>query len=295
MKNFILAIISILFIGQLIAQDVKPGVKTTFHAVDSEGKPLDDQFVDVIITFAKKDENGNKVTIYNEEFTKKTTRDGYFQWEVGAEFGEQPTSRFGEFKDVDFKDPDLCIRVSFRPEGFNQPWIDGEWSRINPVPVAANSLDGGDPEDADKDAENEIQEITKSGSSVTLSRDGGTVSLNDDDPTNELQVLSYDPQTKLLELEGGNTVDLSHVSPWMEQGSVLCTQSTVEAKQFRTKDGRTDIEGGKVSLRYPSGSDGIEMGVDEEGLPFITFMTEDSEILAEIRMGPNGFGLYKND
>ena len=27
----------------------------------------------------------------------------------------------------------------------------------------------------------------------------------------------------------------------------------------------------------------------------ITFMTEDSEILAEIRMGPNGFGLYKND
>ena len=294
MKNLLLTIVSFLLIGQLFAQDVKPGVKTTFHAVDAEGKPLGDQFVDVIISFAKKDANGNKVPIYNEEFTKKTTRDGYFQWEIGAEFGEQPTSTFGDFEDVDFEDPDLCIRISFRPDGFNQPWIDGEWSRINPVPVAANSLDSDDADDGDTDAENEIQEITKSGGSVTLSKNGGTVSLNDDDPTNELQVLSYDPQSKILQLEGGSSVDLSQVSPWMEQGSVLCTQSTVEAKQFRTKDGRTDIEGGKVSLRYPSGSDGIEMGIDEEGLPFITFMSEDSEILAEIRMGPEGFCLYKN-
>lgn len=289
MKNLILILAIALFSNSIIANNIKPGVKTTFHAVDDEGKPLGDQFVDVIITFAKKDENGVKVPVYSEEFTKKTTRDGFFQWEVGAEFGEQPTSRFGEYDDVDFKDPELCVRVSFRPDGFNQPWIDGEWSRINPVPVAASSLDSNE-----EDKEDEIQQISKEGDNITLSRDGGAVVLNDDDPTNELQILNYDPDTKTLELEGGNTVDLSTLSPWMTQGSVLCTQKTVEAQQFRTKDGRTDIEGGKVSLRYPGGSDGIEMGVDENGYPFITFMTEDSEILAEIRMGPDGFDLYKD-
>jgi hypothetical protein len=96
-------------------------------------------------------------------------------------------------------------------------------------------------------------------------------------------------------LVGGGTVDLSGISPWQTQGNVLCTQRIVEAQQLRTKDGRTDIEGGKISMRYASGSDGIEMGVDEEGYPFITFMNEDSDILAEIRMGPEGFMLYKND
>lgn len=71
------------------------------------------------------------------------------------------------------------------------------------------------------------------------------------------------------------------------------TSARVEGDQFVTNDGRTDIEGGKISLRNMEGADGIEMGI-EDGMPFITFIGPEGDILAEIRMGPDGFCLYKN-
>jgi hypothetical protein len=123
------------------------------------------------------------------------------------------------------------------------------------------------------------------------------VELNDDDPTNELQILSYDENTKTLHLEGGNTVDLGSLQQFMENGNALCTDKVLQATQFTTKDGRTDIEGGKLSLRYGNGinSDGIEMGVDDQtGLPFISFIDSEGNTLGAIRMGPDGFKYYQN-
>ena len=77
-------------------------------------------------------------------------------------------------------------------------------------------------------------------------------------------------------------------------GNTACTDRVVQANRFVTKDGRTDIEGGKISLRNGDQADGIEMGIDEEGYPFMTFISPEGEILAEIRMGGDGFCLYKN-
>jgi hypothetical protein len=42
------------------------------------------------------------------------------------------------------------------------------------------------PTDADPDPENEIQTLTKDGSTISLNQNGGTIALQDDDPTNEL-------------------------------------------------------------------------------------------------------------
>ena len=81
----------------------------------------------------------------------------------------------------------------------------------------------------------------------------------------------------------------------MDNGSQLCVNKEVQATKFTTKDGRTDIEGGKISLRYDNGinSDGIEMGVDDKtGYPFISFIDAEGNILGEFRMGPEGFKYY---
>jgi hypothetical protein len=78
-------------------------------------------------------------------------------------------------------------------------------------------------EDADADPTNEIQTISKSGNTVTLSNGGGSftddVNDADDNPTNELQDLSLSGSN--LQISGGNSVNLAALadSPWNEAGN----------------------------------------------------------------------------
>lgn len=61
--------------------------------------------------------------------------------------------------------------------------------------------------DADADPSNEIQTISQSGNTITLSNGGGSVTVApsaDDDPTNELQTLSVSNDTIYLSNNGGN-------------------------------------------------------------------------------------------
>ncbi len=62
--------------------------------------------------------------------------------------------------------------------------------------------------DADSDPSNEIQALSRSGSTVALSLGGGSVSINDGDysPTNELQTLSISGHT--LSISSKNSVSL---------------------------------------------------------------------------------------
>ena len=286
MKTLLLIIATVLFTGQLFAQNqtIKPGVRTTFHAVDEKGKPISEELIEVEVTFSKTDANGNKVPVYSEKFTAQTTKDGYFQREIAPQFGDQPTVTFGKYSDVDFKDPNLCVRVDFRRiEMFNAPWIIGKWAMLSPVPLAAESL------------KSPAQTISKTGDEISLSSNGGTVVLNDDDPTNELQILDFDEQSNILYLDGGNSVDLSSLAQFTDNGSQLTTDKTVVAGHITTTNGHTDIEEGKISMRYDSGQDGIEMGVDDQNCtPFMTFIDCEGNILGSIRMGPEGFKFYQN-
>ncbi len=61
-------------------------------------------------------------------------------------------------------------------------------------------------DDADADPNNELQTITKSGATITLSNGGGSVSVNDadPDPMNEIQTLSKSGST--ISLTGGGSV-----------------------------------------------------------------------------------------
>jgi hypothetical protein len=108
-----------------------------------------------------------------------------------------------------------------------------------------------------------------------------------------LQILDFDPFTKILYLTEGNHVDLSSLSQFESFGSQLSTDKTVNAHQFTTTDGHTDIEEGKISFRYANGQDGIEMGIDDEFCaPFISFIDCEGNSLGSFRMGPQGFKFY---
>jgi len=291
MKTILFILATTFFAGQVLGQNIKPGVRTTFHAIDEKGKPINEEIVEVEVTFAKTDANGNKVPVYSEKFTAKTTKDGFFQREIGAKFGDLAMVTFGKYEDIDFTDPNLCVRVDFRrTEIFNGQWIIGTFSMLNPVPVAVNVLNDGD-----QDAQNEIQKITKITNQIYLSNGGGSVVLNDDDPENELQILDFDPFSKILYLEHGNHVDLSSLSQFESFAGQLSTDKVVNASRFATTDGHTDIEEGKISFRYSNGQDGIEMGVDDEFCaPFISFIDCKGNTLGSFRMGPDGFKFYQN-
>ena len=95
----------------------------------------------------------------------------------------------------------------------------------------------------DLDPLNELQRLSKNGSTIDLSEEGGSITLNDDDPTNELQELIFDPNSDVLSITKGNEVDLSpFVSPWVED--VL--NNLVEYAGTAVSDAYETIKGGVV-------------------------------------------------
>lgn len=292
MKTLVLLLTTIGLLIPFTGNSSQPPFEMTFQVKDAQGQPIGDELIEVDVTFARTDANGNKVPVYVERFTERTTSDGFFQRPIGTRVGDLPKIIFGKYDDVDFTDSTLCIRVDYRRiEQFNPPLITGTYRMFRPVPIAAQALKA---EDADADPANEIQRLSKTGEEISLSNGGGTVTLRDDDPTNELQYLSFDEDTKRLYLENGNFVNLGSLSPFVDMGGALCTQKIVQAPQFTTKNGQTDIQEGKISFRYTNGFDGIEMGVDSEfGYPFISFIDMKGNTIASIRMGPDGFKLYQ--
>lgn len=106
--------------------------------------------------------------------------------------------------------------------------FDGQYSSLTGAPtnVSAFTNDAGyitNADDADADPTNEIQTISKSGNTVTLSNSGGsfTDNVNDADTstTNELQSLSISGQTLLI--SSGNSVTLPNNSLWSDLGNDL--------------------------------------------------------------------------
>ncbi|MCD4728274.1 MAG: hypothetical protein K8R46_11460, partial [Pirellulales bacterium] len=97
--------------------------------------------------------------------------------------------------------------------------------------------DGGgsvndDVDDADNNPANELQTLSKSGTNVTLSDGGGTVSIidNDNDATNELQTISKSGSTITLSNSGGSftdAVDDADNNPTNEIQNISKSGSTV--------------------------------------------------------------------
>ena len=129
--------------------------------------------VGVKISVLQGTDNGNKV--YSELFNPnpETNANGLLTLEIG---GGIPVS--GTFSEIDWSKGPFFIRTEIDPSGGSNYTVTGT-SPLLSVPFAlyAQSVENDKVDDADNDPTNEIQQLSLSGTSLSLSRGGGTVNL----------------------------------------------------------------------------------------------------------------------
>ncbi len=119
--------------------------------------------------------SGNGNTIYSELFNPnpETNANGLLTLEIG---GGIPVS--GTFSEIDWSKGPFFIRTEIDPSGGSNYTVTGT-SQLLSVPFAlhAQTVENDKVDDADNDPTNEIQQLSLSGTSLSLSRGGGSVNL----------------------------------------------------------------------------------------------------------------------
>ena len=175
--------------------------------IDIVGRPIDDAEIGVRITILENSPTGNM--LYQEEHEVRTDLYGMFELVIGQ--GLQVSA--DHFSAINWQgDKFLQVELSIDNDG---EFLLSAVQQLMTVPyafLAENALvaqTAVDVDDADADPSNELQSLTVSGDSLTLSN-GNTVQLPaiddaDADPNNEIQVLSRSNDTLYLS-NGGYAV-----------------------------------------------------------------------------------------
>ncbi len=175
--------------------------------IDIVGRPIDDAEIGVRITILENSPTGNM--LYQEEHEVRTDLYGMFELVIGQ--GLQVSA--DPFSDINWQgDKFLQVELSIDNDG---EFLLSAVQQLMTVPyafLAENALVAQtaiDVNDADADPSNELQSLTVSGDSLTLSN-GNTVQIPaiddaDADPNNEIQVLSISNDTLYLS-NGGYAV-----------------------------------------------------------------------------------------
>ncbi len=126
--------------------------------------------------------------VYAEVFQYATNEFGIVSLNVGS--GSTIT---GNFSQIDWSSNTYYLQVDIDIDGGENYQFMGT-SQILAVPYALQALNVVNKDDADADPSNELQTLSKSGNTVTLSNNGGSfvdeVNDADSDPGNEIQDLS---------------------------------------------------------------------------------------------------------
>jgi hypothetical protein len=130
----------------------------------------------------------------------QTNANGLISLEIG---GGTPT--IGVFTSIDWASGSYFLKTETDPSGGTSYSINGV-SQLLSVPYAfvAKNVENDKVDDADADPTNEIQSLSKTGSTVTLSKGGGSFTDADADSTNEIQSLSISGTNLTLSKGGGN-------------------------------------------------------------------------------------------
>lgn len=175
--------------------------------IDIVGRPIDDAEIGVRITILENSATGNM--LYQEEHEVRTDLYGMFELVIGQ--GLQVSA--DPFSAINWQgDKFLQVELSIDNDG---EFLLSAVQQLMTVPyafLAENALVAQtaiDVNDADADPSNELQSLTVSGDSLTLSN-GNTVQIPaiddaDADPNNEIQVLSISNDTLYLS-NGGYAV-----------------------------------------------------------------------------------------
>ncbi len=216
MRKHILLVLALLLNSLMFAQGGGFNYKAL---ITNGGSALSNQAVNIKFTVL---ENG-ATNVYQETHSVTTDANGI----VIAIVGEGNTIS-GDFTTIDWGNNPYFLKVEidsgsgYQNFGTNElkavPYakfaekagntFSGSFNDLTNIP--SGLADGDDVNDADHSTTNEIQHISKSGSTVTLSNGGGTFTdaVNDADysTTNELQNLSVNGTQ--LSISNGNTVSL---------------------------------------------------------------------------------------
>lgn len=139
--------------------------------------------------------------VYSETQEPTTNANGLVTIEIGTGTSSD------DFSTIDWSNGPYYISTSTDPAGGTSYTITGV-SQLLSVPYAlyAKNVENDLVDDADADPLNEIQTITRSGNTVSLSKEGGSVNIEDADAdaANEIQALSISGTTLSLSKGGGS-------------------------------------------------------------------------------------------
>ena len=148
--------------------------KMSYQAVvrDKDNKLLNNQPVGAKMSIIQGSDNGK--TVYSEIFNPnpETNANGLLTLEIG---GGDPVS--GTFAGIEWSKGPYFIRTEIDPTGGSNYSITGT-SQLLSVPFALHAKTADNVDDADNDPTNELQELSLSGTSLSLSRGGGSITLS---------------------------------------------------------------------------------------------------------------------
>ena len=241
-KLLVLFIIINSSVGMILGQ-VPDNFRYQAVVRDPSGEIVADKMISIRISILSGSALGNAV--YTEFFHYTTNRFGI----VAVNIGEGTTVQ-GNFSAIDWGGNSYYIQIEIDIDGGENYQYMGA-SQILAVPYALHALDVTNKDDADADPSNEIQSLTKSGNTISLSGGGGSVTdeINDadSDPLNEIQDLVLND-------------DILRIT-----GNVNATPISLSAYQGTNTDEQilsTNIVGNVVELTIGGGTGGNSVNIE---------------------------------
>ncbi|MBP8725145.1 MAG: hypothetical protein KBF37_02370 [Saprospiraceae bacterium] len=204
-------------------------------ARNASGDPIRNQLISLRLSMLSDSPTGT--VVYSETHQTTTGDLGIFSLHVGT-----GTPAAGTFSSIGWGAHTLWLEVELDATGGTNYQSLGT-SQILSVPYALHAATVSDNDDADADPANELQTLSRSGNTITMSHNGGAVtdSVNDADadPANELQTLSRSGNTITLSHNGGaitDSVNDADADPANEIQQLSLNGSTLKLSQANEVD-----------------------------------------------------------
>jgi hypothetical protein len=209
--------------------------KVNYQAIvrDINNVAVANQSVGVKFTITQSLPNGT--VVYEETHNPTTNSHGLINLKIGTGIISS-----GTFASINWSVNSHYLTSAIDPTGGSNYTLTGVSEMVS-VPYALHAKTVDDKDDADADPANEIQTVTVSGSTATLSNGGGTFSLDDADAddTNELQNLQIGAHIlKITSHPSPTGIDLS---PYLDNTNL--TEAQVDAFVANNGYVATEVDG----------------------------------------------------
>ncbi len=194
MNKFLLTVVACFMAAATFAQ---APASFNFQAVarDASGAIIPTKAISFRISILQNSSTGTMV--YQETHTANTNQYGLVNLSIGS--GNVAS---GTFSTINWGADKYFLKIDMDPNG-GSSYTDMGTQQLVSVPYALNAETAKTVTNSDNDTTNEIQMISKTGASITLSKTGGNITLLDDDATNEIQTLSISGTNVTLSQSGG--------------------------------------------------------------------------------------------